>query len=474
MAGVSIPSAGLLILSLVALIALRPRGVATRTGCEILLLALIMAHLVLRGASPIHVLGGAQGSDAAWLRALAVIWWLIAARVVTVLTAWGLGRDARSRHARLFSDILAGGVYLTAIAIILNSVLGLPVRGLLATSGIVAIVVGLALQSTLADVFAGIATGLEQPFRVGDRISISDHAGGVVVEMNWRAIRIQTDDDDLATIPNSVVARSQIVNHSVPSERRSGSIEIPTSSQARTERLNELVRQAILLCPDILADPAPAISLKRIGVRTITLGVSFHVASTPKLGAAKSQLLRQVRRLFRHAGIIEGTPETPSALLHNVTLFENLPAEHIERLAGQTTTHAYVAGEPMMEQGSSGASLYVVRSGIFEIRRAREDGDPIIYGRVGPGEYLGEVSMMSGDPRSVTVVALTPALAMELPREALEALLRDDRSLSDALEASVRRGLCLLERDDAARTSHPLDQNGSIIARIRQFLLVAT
>jgi CRP-like cAMP-binding protein len=348
-----------------------------------------------------------------------------------------------------------------------------PVKGLLATSGVVAIVVGLALQSTLADVFAGIATGLEQPFRVGDRISISDHAGGVVVEMNWRAIRIQTDDDDLATIPNSVVARSQIVNHSVPSERRSGSIEILTASQVRTERLNELVRQATLLCPDILAEPAPSISLKRLGVRTITLGVSFHVSETPKLAVAKSQLLRQVRRLFRHAGVADGALETPSALLHNVALFENLPAEHVERLAATTTAQTYVAGQAMMEQGSSGTSLHVIRSGIFEIRRTREDGDTIVYGRVGPGEYLGEISMMSGEPRSVTVVALTAASAIELPREALEALLHDDRSLSEALEASVRRGLGLLERDDAARTSHPLDQNGSIIARIRQFLLVA-
>jgi CRP-like cAMP-binding protein len=124
----------------------------------------------------------------------------------------------------------------------------------------------------------------------------------------------------------------------------------------------------------------------------------------------------------------------------------------------------------MMEQGSVGASLLVIRSGIFEITRQIEGAPTIAYGRVGPGEYLGEVSMMSGDPRAVTVVSISPGSALELPRSALETLLKQDASLSHALERSVHRGLSRLERDDAARASHPLDAGGSMMRRIRAFL----
>ena len=279
--GIAFVPAMLLALTLVCVIVVRSRPISYKLTCEVLLLVLIGYCLIERGTSPLpNDIQLAPLSDGAWLRAIAVVWWLVAVRLIATLTTLGLGRDARSRKARLFSDLLAGGIYLTGLLIILNSVLDLPVKGLLATSGVIAIVLGLALQNTLADVFSGVAVGLEQPFHVGDRISISDQAEGVVVEVNWRSIRIQTDGEDVATIPNSIVARSQIINRSVPTERRAASIEVPTLSTARAETLMELARQAVLLCPAILEQPVPSIVLKHVGTRTTTLGVNYFVERT--------------------------------------------------------------------------------------------------------------------------------------------------------------------------------------------------
>ena len=131
-------------------------------------------------------------------------------------------------------------------------------------------------------------------------------------------------------------------------------------------------------------------------------------------------------------------------------------------------------GGIVFEQGSSGSSLYIIRSGLFEISLRKANGQRAVLGRIGPGEYLGEISMMSGDPRPVTVTAIASASVLELPRAALECLLAEDKGLSTALELSVQRGLALLERDDAARICHPLDQGGSLLARIRGFLRLPT
>ena len=229
---------------------------------EILLLVAVGAELLWRGVSPLpRTAELPAGNEAAWLRALAVLWWLIGARVVVTVLALLKARDSRARQARLFSDLLAAAIYLTVVLIVLNSVLDLPVNGLLATSGVIAIVLGLALQNTLADVFSGIAVGLEQPFHVGDRVSLGDHVEGVVVQMNWRAIRIQTDGNDLATIPNSVAAKAQIINRSVPTARRAASVDITVASPFPPDVLIELLRQALLLCPGVLPDPAPSIDL---------------------------------------------------------------------------------------------------------------------------------------------------------------------------------------------------------------------
>jgi small-conductance mechanosensitive channel/CRP-like cAMP-binding protein len=461
----------LLVVTLVSLLFIRSRSITTRVVTEAILLVAIGACLVMRGTSPL--LGTAEFAarpDTGWLRALAVVWWLIAARLIATGTAAALGRDVRSRQARLFSDLVAGAIYLAAILIVLNSVLDLPVKGLLATSGVIAIVLGLALQNTLADLFSGVAVSIEQPFHVGDRVTIDNHAEGIVVQMNWRSIRIETDGEDLATIPNSIVAKSQIINHSVPTERRAASLDFPTLSTARSEFLMELLRQAILLSPAILTDPAPSVQIKQMGTRTTTFSIGYFVANTPALSTARSQLLRQVRRLFRHAGVHDGQPASTASLLQGIALFEFLSPEQIEHLDKSLVEHRLDPGHLLIEQGSLGASLYIIRSGVLEI--VQKEGNGIVrgFGRVGPGEYLGEISMMSGAPRPVSVTALTSSDVLELPRAALESLIHADGPLAEALEHSVQRGLARLDRDDAARDFQPLDTGGSLLGRIRSFL----
>jgi small-conductance mechanosensitive channel len=87
---------------------------------------------------------------------------------------------------------------------------------LLATSGVVAIILGLALQSTLGDVFSGIVVSFSRPYRPGEWISVEGGTDGRVIEMNWRATSILSARRDLAIVPNSTIAKSKIVNVSSP------------------------------------------------------------------------------------------------------------------------------------------------------------------------------------------------------------------------------------------------------------------
>jgi small-conductance mechanosensitive channel/CRP-like cAMP-binding protein len=449
---------------------IRNRSARTRLLVEGLLMLALSGCFALWAVSPLpsHADLGKRHDDL-WLRALAVVWWLVGARFVASLIVLVLGRGAHARQARLLSDLVAGTIYVTAALVVLNSVLGLQLKGLLATSGLVAILVGLASQNTLADVFSGITMGLDQPFHIGDRVSIGEHAEGVIVQMNWRAIRVQTDDDDIAMIPNSVVAKSQIINRSVPTPRRAASVHIPVVSSARSEILIELIRQAILLSPKLLAEPAPSVHLKYLGLRSATFAVNYSVTSSADLSPAKGQLLRQVRRLFRHAGIGPDPAPATDKLLSGLALFDTLNDDQISRLQTNLIPHRLEPQSLLFRQGDAGASLYIVRSGVLEIFR-REAGVSKSYGRIGAGEYLGEVSMMSGNPHPVSAAALASCDVLELPRSALEGLLENDGVLGQALERAVRRGLALLERDDAARNAQPLDEGGSLLGQIRQFL----
>jgi len=459
-----------LALTVATLVVVRTRSARARLVVEGLLLLALSGCFALWAVSPLPTSAElAKRQDGLWLRSLAVVWWLVGARFLVSLIALVLGRGVHARQARLVSDLVAGAIYVTAALVVLNSVLGLELKGLLATSGLIAILLGLASQNTLSDVFSGIAVGLDQPFHIGDRVSIGDYAEGVIVQANWRSVRVQTDDDDIAVIPNSVVAKGLVINRSVPTPRRAASVEIPILSSARSETLIELIRQAILLSPKLLPAPAPSVALKRLGVHSTTFVVYYFVASSADLGTARGQLLRQVRRLFRHAGVGAELAPTQGKLLSGLALFDALTDDQISRLETALIPHRLEPQSLLFAQGDAGASLFIVRSGVLEIC-GQEAGAPKPYGRIGPGEYLGEVSMMSGKPHPVSATALTACDVLELPRSSLEGLLNADGALGEALERAVQRGLAFLDRDDAARNAQPLDEGGSLLSQIRQFL----
>ena len=248
-----IPAAVLVAITVVGILVLRRFSNRTRLTFDVVCFLAISLYLLREQIAPVFPpLAGPIEGRAIWLRALAGAWWWLGARIIAVGLEFAVRRDRHSREVRLFSDLLAAAIYIAAAAVVLNSVLALPVTGVVATSGVVAIVLGLALQSTLADVFSGIAVGIEAPFGIGDRILIGDKIEGQVVQMNWRSIRVQTDGDDIAIIPNNLVAKAEIINRSFPSQQRAASVEITCRRSAAPERVIEALLQATLLCPDML------------------------------------------------------------------------------------------------------------------------------------------------------------------------------------------------------------------------------
>jgi small-conductance mechanosensitive channel len=464
------PSLSLLALTTIALGITRGRSLLIRVLVEAVLLLLIGLFLLWRGTSPLPALGSSPTSlGIGWIRALAVIWWLIGAKLVVSLTVLIRGRDPKSRETRLFSDLAAAVIYITAVLIILNSVLDLNVSGLLVTSGVIAIVLGLALQNTLADVFSGIAVSLEHPFQVGDRVLIGDNVEGIVVQNNWRSVRIHTDGDDLATIPNSIIAKGQIINRSVPTRRRAGKVEIVAPSIVASEEIVELMRQATMLCPNLLAMPAPSITISRFGLRSSTYAASFFVSDSLVLATAKSTLLRQISRLFRHAGVGLAAPMSPLELLGSLVLFEALSRQELETLCGKLIVHVVEPGETIFEQGAASTSIYIIQAGVMEISHRNSEGLDETFGRIGVGEYIGELGLITNSPRALTMKSLTDGHVLELPGASLIDLLKSNAALNTAMEKSVRKGLALLDRDDAARTIHPQEQSVDIFGRIKAF-----
>jgi len=163
---------------------------------------------------------------------------------------------------------------------------------------------GLALQNTLADVFSGIAVDIEAPFQVGDRVSLGNNIEGQVVEMNWRSIRIQKDGADIAIVPNSVVAKLEIVNRSVPNRDRAVSVQLWCPDRADPERVVEVLQGGDAVVSVHPGNSSASVALTRMGPRWNSYTISFPVPDSQLVGSAKSLLLRHARRQLYHARLL--------------------------------------------------------------------------------------------------------------------------------------------------------------------------
>ena len=150
---------------------------------------------------------------AAAVALLRLVGWLVWERL--------LPRYGGLRIPRLLRQFVA--VLLMAVVVLglLTQLWGVALTAVLATTGVLGLVLGLALRRILTDFFSGIALNVEQPFRLDDFILLHTRQRrepivGLVREINWRSTRILTPEDNLVSVPNSVVATAVVENLSFP------------------------------------------------------------------------------------------------------------------------------------------------------------------------------------------------------------------------------------------------------------------
>jgi len=356
--------------------------------------------------------------------ALGIVWWLYAARVFTEMI--GLVLMRRIGHSgRLLQDVIGALVFLAAIVAAAGYVLELPVKGLLATSGVVAIVVGLALQSTLSDVFSGIVLNTTKPYQVDDWVVI-DGIEGKVLDIDWRATHLLTSAGSTAVVPNSVAAKSRIVNLSRPTNLHGVSISIQLPNHVRPRRVLDALERTLQGSSSLLLNPAPKVLLKETGESMSEYVASGFIADLGKKSEVRNQLFDLAHRHLEAAGIsrqpdavIEPAGRA-RALLDEVKVFRSLSAEERDQIALAMTARQYAAGEVVLAQNQVPDSLMVIATGVVSVTLPDTKG-PIEAGRMGPGEIMGEESILTDAPSGATFTTLTSSIIYQIDK----ALTRD-------------------------------------------------
>jgi len=412
-----------------------------------------------------------------------LLWWIHLAWASIGLVRIYLVLERYPREARLLQDIVVGVVYLGVGLSILTFVFGVPIGTLVATSGVVAIILGLALQSTLGDVFSGVALTLGRPYVLGDWIVLSDGTEGRVVESTWRSTHILTGSNNVVVLPNSVLARLGVTNISRPDETHLLTLTVRVAPTRTPSVVIEVMRSVLLSCSSIMAEPSPAVALKGLDAVALTVELQFRVASPADRSRARNEVLDLFYRHCKSAGLLLAVPpesvvamtdlpteETarpprvePIDLIEAIPIFATLTREEKLALAEATSVREFGKGEVIVRQGDLLSALLTIRAGVVVMKRDGEEA-----GRLAPGDICGEMGLFAGLGEACTLQALTRVTVYEIGQQEIAPLLANRPAMAEELVASLssrRLPVRAAEAQDL-RHNHRTNAFGSAIRRI--------
>ncbi len=390
-------------------------------------------------------------------------------------------------------SILRDLVQALAAAVLVAGVLrlaGLDPFSLVTTSAVITAVVGFALQNTIADVFGGLALQLDRTLGHGEWVGVSGHVGQIL-EIGWRSTRIVTKEGDTVFVPNSRLVSGEVVNFSRPTGAHRLMVSVGLAYRHPPAHVRQVLLDALRDVPDVLSHPPAECLVAAFGDSAITYELWFWTGNFARdreiAAAVRARLWYAVRRAgleipYPHQveiseppeDMFEGDAERRLALVRAVELFAPLSDPEREAVARGLRRQEFGMGEHILRQAEPADSLYVVESGRVSVQLA-VDGTSREIAVVGPGQVLGEMSLMTGAPRQATCIALTDVVCYVLDREAFACAVGASPGLAERLcEILARRQEELdVEREGlsaAARARRLQERKARLLPRIQRFL----
>ena len=407
--------------------------------------------------------------DSLWVRLVETSCWVIGVVLglgfinLTVFEGAETG-SWQSRVPRLLRDLVGVLLVAMAAALVYQFVWGREIEGALAALGVSSIVVGLALQEPLGNLFSGLVLLMERPFEVGDAIEVGKVVGKVR-EVNWRSAHIVSPDGVVQIVPNSTLNKESINNYSRPTPVRAEIIEVGFSYQDPPNKVREVLLELARSTEGVLDDPPPKASTLGYDDSAIRYRLTYRVGEGGRVGV-RSELLTRLWYLARRHGLTIPYPVQVNLNHPKSEAFEKLPPTPRERMAQfpripplpedgaapSVTPCAFGKGEVIFDEGDPLDGVYLVVSGAVSLQLPGAAGGSEL-GVVRAGEFFGLAGMYGRQPAESRAVALEDTELILLGPETIRALFeasprlaRETGQALDARRKALRSALAALRR----------------------------
>jgi small-conductance mechanosensitive channel/CRP-like cAMP-binding protein len=420
---------------------------------------------------------------------MAGVFVLAALPLVTLLNrmCW-IRYDAQGKRIeapRVLIDLTGVVVVLAAVLATMQFVYDVKVPGLLAGSGVAALVLGLGMQDQLKNMFAGLALYFEKPFAVGDWLLINGvHAR--VIEISWRSTRLLSSADVQIEIDNGSLLNQTIYNFQRPTPDHAVSTTIGVHYDTPPAKVIEVLRTAAASVPGVLQDRPPVVYLKNYADSAIEYEINVRILDHAVMNRVLSDVRSHSWYALKRAGIEMPYPQmvlhravppdtgaaarqAAAGMLRAHKIFGCLTTEQCEALVQASPVVKFATHEHLLVQGATGDSMFVLVRGAVDVRIAI-NGEMKSVAKLGAGDCVGEMSLLTGDLRTATVVAEAEVEAVEIGKAVFGAFVRSNPAVIEQLgELLAQRQLAnaKLASENAATT--PEQVRSGILGRLRAF-----
>lgn len=391
--------------------------------------------------------------------------------------------DAPTLIRNIFTIVAFTLFFLIAFSLLFP---GINLGALFTTSAIFGVILGLALQDTLGNFFAGISLQADRPFQVGDVIIVgAQRHTGVVEEISWRAIKIRTFTNHVVLIANSSAAKESIEVY--PRGNLNARLvffnTLYTDSPAKTIHV---VREAVRETDNVSDRIPPIVRIKNLGDHGVDYEVKYWLIDYAKFNDTDALIRQRIWYAFRRAGLNFAYPtrtlhveRRPLAALRDgdggaiaerlsaVDIFAPLSGDETTMLAQAAVSHVFAPGETVIRAGDPGSSMFVVHKGRVSVQ-VSENGRPRTVATLKEGDFFGEMALFTGEPRTANILALEETEVLEIGHAAMKRVFDTNPDLVESLSfimAERRQGL---ESATDSEATHA-DTSRGMLSSIKRF-----
>src|SRR6266480_378632 len=429
------------------------RRAGVRLGLPFRLFCLILAFYAAIAAYGVH---------ASWRRHVGAAVILLSTAVVVALInryVWDFYFEKKRQTPipHFLREVVGGIIFLIVLLFVLSYGYHAEaqLKGLLAGSGVIAIILGFAGQNLFAGIIGGISIQINRPYKVGDWLQVGERFAEVM-EINWRSTRLRTNDNIYLDIPNNEMVSHEIVNLHYPTEVHAMRIRVGVEYKNPPNLVKDTLFRAASTADGVLTQPKVKIFLVDFADFAVMYEIKFYMGNHSRINEINDAVRTNVWYELKRQGItipfpirtlqMERNAASPvhedqdeaRLMLRDEALFGCLSDAQIDSLVQQSRVSHFGRGERVIREGAEGDSMFVLLRGAAEVSISK-NGTSIPVATLSAGDCFGEMSLLTGEPRSATVRADGDCYVMEIGKPVMAEVIRDSPDCLERLSELLAR-----------------------------------